>query len=56
MSQIEHDDVQDTGSREESAMKCTLDTAAASIVAIDLAKDIFQLTFADAAHRLRERM
>lgn len=36
-------------------MKSTLDTAAASIVAIDLAKEVFQLTFADAAHRVLER-
>lgn len=55
MSQAEHGDVQDTGSREEFATKSTLDTAAASIVGIDLAKDVFQLTFANAAHRVQER-
>jgi transposase len=55
MSQTESASIQDTGSREESVMKSTLDTAAVSIVAIDLAKDAFQLTFADAAHRVLAR-
>src|SRR6516225_4744413 len=47
MSQTDHADP-DTGSREESAMHATT-------VAIDLAKEVFELAFADAQARVVER-
>ena len=43
MSQTERFSLQDTGSREESAMHATLNNVAISTVAIDLAKDVFKV-------------
>jgi transposase len=54
MSQADHDDP-DTGSREKSAMHATPNNVAISTVAIDLAKDVFELAFADADARIVER-
>ena len=55
MSQTERFSLQDTGSREESAMHATPKSAIASSVAVDLAKDVFELAFADADARILER-
>lgn len=48
MSQADGHDYRDTGSREESAMHVTT-------VAIDLAKDVFELAFADSQGRILQR-
>ncbi|MBA8884544.1 hypothetical protein FHW13_002395 [Dokdonella fugitiva] len=53
MSQADHDDPY-TGSREKSALHATPNDVAISTVAIDLAKDVFELGFADADARIGE--